>query len=106
MFEVVLVFSRKIHIHMENLLISFFKLNYFIPNFSNQYFSKFLFLVGDRKINKIYQRKIKSDDKLWALKITHGELRLYEKLFCTRQTLQLPHGVSLADLCALIKPQY
>ena len=35
------------------------------------YFLEFLFLVGDRKINRIYQRKLKSGDRLWALEITN-----------------------------------
>ena len=62
-------------------------------------------MVGDRKINKIYQRKLKSGDRLWALDITNWKLRLYGKLFYIRQTLQLSQffRVSLAaDLCALL----
>ena len=83
---------------MENLLSGHFFYNYFTPNFSHRYFSELLFLVGDRKINKIHQQKLKSGDRLW-------KLRFYGKLFCIRQTFQLSLfcRVSLADLCALLK---
>ena len=64
---------------MEHLLNSCFYYNYFTPIFFNLYFLELLFLVGDRKINKIYQSKLKSADRLWA----------YRKLFCIRQILQL-----------------
>ena len=82
-------FSRKIHILMKNLLNGYYCYSYFTPNFLNQYFSELLFLVGERKINKIYQRKLKPSDRLWALEITHWKLRLCGKLFCIRQTSQL-----------------
>ena len=61
-------------------------------------------LSGDRKINKIYQPKLKSGNELWALEIIHYKLRLYGKLFCIRQTLQLLqfYRVSVADLCVLL----
>ena len=61
-------------------------------------------LSGDRKINKIYQPKLKSGNELWALEIVHYKLRLYGKLFCIRQTLQLLqfYRVSVADLCVLL----
>ena len=89
---------------MENLLNGYFYYNYFTQNFSNQYFSELLFLVGDRKVNKIYQRKLKSGNRLWALGITFWKLRLYGKLFCLRQTLQLSqfYRLSPSDLCALL----
>ena len=74
---------------MENLLNGYFYYSYFTLNFSNRYFSEFLFLVGDRKISKMYQRKLKSGDRLWALEITNWKLRLYGKEFCVRQILQL-----------------
>ena len=90
---------------MENLLSGHFFYNYFTPNFSHRYFSELLFLVGDGKINKIHQQKLKSGDRLWALEITNWKLRFYGKLFCIRQTFQLSLfcRVSLADLCALLK---
>ena len=47
---------------MEHLLNSCFYYNYFTPIFSNLYFLELLFLVGDKKINKIYQSKLKSAD--------------------------------------------
>ena len=47
-----------------------------IIHFLNRYFSELLFLAGDIKINKIYQRKLKPGDRLWALEITHWKLRL------------------------------
>ena len=72
-------FSKKTLLYMEHLLNSCFYYNYFTPIFSNLYFLELLFLVGDRKINKIYQSKLKSADRLWA----------YCKLFCIRQILQL-----------------
>ena len=36
--------------------------------------------------NKVYQRKLKPGDRLWALEITYWELCLYGQLFCIRQT--------------------
>ena len=74
-------FSRKIHINMENLLNSYFYYNYFTPNFSNRYFSKLLYLVGDRKINKMYQRKLKSGDGLWRSKLFIGSYVFTENYF-------------------------
>ena len=62
-------FSRKIHIHMENLLSGYFYYSSFISNFLNRYFWELLFLAGERKINKIYERKLKLGDRLWALQI-------------------------------------
>ena len=59
---------------MENLL------NDFTPKFSTHFFSELLFLVGERKINKIYQRKSKSADRLWVLAIIHWIFCLHEKL--------------------------
>ena len=94
--HLVLVFFKENYILMENLLNGYFYYNYFTPNFSNWYFSELLFLVGGRKINKIYQQKFKSGDRLWALEITLWKLRLYVKLFCTGKTLPL------ADLCTLL----
>ena len=60
--------------------------------------------MADRKTNKIYQRKLKSGNRLWALEIILWKLRLYGKLRCIRQTLQLSkfYRVSLADLCVLL----
>ena len=62
-------FSRKIHIHMENLLNGYFYYSSFISNFLNRYFWELLFVAGERKINKIYERKLKLGDRLWALEI-------------------------------------
>ena len=56
---------------MENLLNGYFYYSYFTPNFLNKYFSEFIFLVGGRKINKIYQQKLKLEDRLWPLEITN-----------------------------------
>ena len=61
----------KIHIYKENLLNFFFYYYNFTPNISNWYIKVLLFLVGNRKINKIYQGKLKSADRLWALEIIH-----------------------------------
>ena len=66
---------------LENLLNGYFYYNYFTSNLSNRYFSEVLFLVSDRIINKVYQRKLKSGNRLWKLEITHWKLRLYEILF-------------------------
>ena len=74
---------------MEHLLNSYFCYNYFTLNFLNRYFSELPSLVGDRKINKMHQRKVKPGVRLWALGIIHWKLRLYGKLFCIRQTSQL-----------------
>ena len=46
---------------MENLQNGYFYYSYFIPNFWNRYFS--VLLTGDRKINKIYQRRTCFTDK-------------------------------------------
>ena len=75
---------------------------------SHEKFTKQLFLLQllseGRKINKIYQQKLKSDIRLRALKITYWKLLLYSKLFCLIQTLHLSHfdRVSLANLCVLL----
>ena len=58
------------------LVVTFLKENsHLYGKFSERlfllYFLEFLFLVGDRKMNKIYQRKLKSGDRLWALEITN-----------------------------------
>ena len=81
-----------------------FLLQLLYTKFSNRYFFELLFLVGDRKINKIYQRKLKFGNRLRALQVTHWKLRLYGKSFCIRQNLQLSqfYRVSIADLCALL----
>ena len=81
-----------------------FLLQLLYTKFSNRYFFELLFLVGDRKINKIYQRKLKFGNRLRALQINHWKLRLYGKSFCIRQNLQLSqfYRVSIADLCALL----
>ena len=88
---------------MKDLLNGYFYYNFFAPNFTNQYFSELLFLVGDRKINS-YQRKLKSGDRLWwALEITFWKLRLYGILFRIRQTLKPSQFYRVsADLCALL----
>ena len=44
----------------------------FIPNYSSRFFSELLFLVGDIKINKICQRKLKPGNALWTLEITRN----------------------------------
>ena len=63
-----------------------------------------LFVAGERKINKIYKRKLKLGDRLWALEIAYWKLCLYGQLFCIRQTSQFSqfYRVSLAELCALL----
>ena len=72
--------------------------------FQTDIFQNPQFLSEDRKINKIYQQKLKSDIRLWALEISYWKLRLYSKLFCLIQTLHLSHfdRVSLANLCVLL----
>ena len=96
-------FSRKIHILMGNLQNGYFYYSSFISNFFNRYFQE-LFVAGERKINKIYQRKLKLADRLWALEIAYLKLCLCGQLFCIRQTLQFSqfYRVSLAELCALL----
>ena len=49
----VLVFFKEILRIRCKFTEQLFYYNYFTPNFSNQYFSELLFLVGDRKIRKI-----------------------------------------------------
>ena len=108
MFEVVHTyyrsFSRKVHIHMENLLNDYFCYSFFISNFLNRYFQELLFVAGESKINNIYQRKLKLADRLWALEIAYLKLCPCRQLFCIRQSSQFSqfHRVSLADLCALL----
>ena len=63
-------------IDTEHLLNDYFFYSSFTQNFLNRNFSKFLFLAGDRKINKIYQRKLKPGNGLWALEIAYWKLRL------------------------------
>ena len=62
---------------------------------SHEKFTKQLFLLQllseGRKINKIYQQKLKSDIRLRVLKIAYWKLLLYSKLFCFIQTLHLSH---------------
>ena len=58
---------------MENLLNGYFYYSYFTPKFLKIYFSELLFLAGDRKLNKIYQRKLKAGDRLWTLEIAHSK---------------------------------
>ena len=86
------------------LVLVFLYCNYSAPHYSNWKFLELLFLVGDRKIDKIYQRKLKSGNRLLALEITHWKLSVYGKLFSIRQTLQLSqfYRALLADLCALL----
>ena len=70
--------------------------------FWNRYFSELE--LGDRKISKPYQGKLKSGHRLWAFEIIYWKLRLYGKLFCIKQTLQLSQfcRVPTADLCASV----
>ena len=97
-------FSRKIHIHMENLLNGYFYYSSFISDFLSKYFQELLFVAGERKIYKIYQRKLKLADKLWALEIAYLKLCICRQLFCIRQTSQFSqfYRVSPAELCALL----
>ena len=44
-----------------------FLLQLIYTKFFEQIFSQLLILVGDKKISKIYQRKLKSGDRSWAL---------------------------------------
>ena len=55
---------------MGNLQNGYFYYSSFISNFFNRYFQE-LFVAGERKINKIYQRKLKLADRLWALEIAY-----------------------------------
>ena len=56
---------------MENLLNGYFYYSSFISNFLNRNFQELLFVAGERKINKIYQRKLKLGDRFWALEIAY-----------------------------------
>ena len=47
-----------------------FLLQFLYIKFFEQIF-ELLFVAGDRKINKIYQRKLKLGDRLWALEIAY-----------------------------------
>ena len=97
-------FSWKIHIHMKKLLRGYFYHSSFISKFLTRSFWELLFVTGERKINKIYKRKLKLGDRLWALEIAYWKLCLYGQLFCIRQTSQFSqfYRVSLAELCALL----
>ena len=77
---VLVFFKENLHIRWK-FSEQFFYYNYFTPNFSNQYFSELLFLVGDRKIRKIYQRKLKSGDRLWRSKLLIGSYVFKENYF-------------------------
>ena len=46
-------------IHKENLPNVYFYYSYFAPKFSNRDFLELLLLAADRKINNIYQPKLK-----------------------------------------------
>ena len=61
---------------MENLLNGYFYYSSFISIFLNRYFQELLFVAGEKKINKIYQRKLKLADRLWALEIAYLKLSL------------------------------
>ena len=52
-------------------------------------------------VSKIYRIKLKPEDRLRALKISHWKWRLYAQLFHIRQSLQLSrfYRVSLANIC-------
>ena len=56
---------------MENLLDGYFYYSSFVSNFLNRYFQELLLVAGERKINKVYQQKLKLDDRLWALQIAY-----------------------------------
>ena len=81
-----------------------FLLQFLYIRFFEQIFSELLFVAGERKIYKIYQRKLKLGDKLWALEIAYLKLCICRQLFCIRQTSQFSqfYRVSLAELCALL----
>ena len=98
------LFQGKFAFTLQNLLNGCFYYYYFTPNFLNWYFFELLFLVGDRKIIKIYQWKLKSGDWLWVLETAFWKLCFYGKLFSIRQNLKLPqfYRVSLDDLRALL----
>ena len=98
------VFFKEIHFHMENLLNGYFYYSSFISDFLSKYFQELLFLAGERKINKIYQRKLKLADKLWSLEIAYLKLCICRQLFCIRQTSQFSqfYRVLPAELCALL----
>ena len=98
------VFFKEIHIHVENLLNGYFYYSSFISDFLSKYFQELLFVAGERKIYKIYQRKLKLADKLWALEIAYLKLCICRQLFCIRQTSQFSqfYRVSPAELCALL----
>ena len=66
---------------MENLLNGYFYYNYFTKNFSNRYFSELVFLIGNRKNNKIYRQKLKSGDRLWRSKLLIGSYIFTENYF-------------------------
>ena len=62
---------------MENLLNGYFYYKFFFEPM----FFRTPILVADKKINKTYQRKIKSGDRLWALEITIGNNVFMENYF-------------------------
>ena len=66
----------------------------------NRYFQELLFVAGERKIKKMYQRKLKLADRLWALEIAYLKLCLCRQLFYIRQISQFSqfYRVSLAEL--------
>ena len=84
----------------ENLLNGYFYYSSFISKFLNRYFQELLFVAGERKIKKMYQRKLKLADRLWALEIAYLKLCLCRQLFYIRQTSQFSefYRVSLAEL--------
>ena len=88
----------------ENLLNGYFYYSSFISKSMNRYFQELLFVAGERKIKKMYQRKLKLADRLWALEIAYLKLCLCRQLFYIRQTSQFSqfYRVSLAELCALL----
>ena len=49
---------------------------YFTPNISNKYFSELLFLAAEKKINKVYQWKLKPGDRQWVFEIAPWKLCL------------------------------
>lgn len=56
-------FQRKIPVVIENLRNGYFFHSYFKPNYRNHFSDFFFFFAADRKINKIYKRKLKFGDR-------------------------------------------
>ena len=52
--------------YLLNLLSGYFYHSSFTSKFLNRIFLRILFVAGERKINKIYQRQLKLHNRLWA----------------------------------------